>query len=361
MADPLETVTVSIDGQPFGGWYDITIDYGAEMAARTAVLTSSDYAGAMPFEPGAECVLAASGETILTGYLRDVKPSHNESSHQVQLGLVSATIDAVEASIVHPTQFVKDQDLVGIANAFDTIGVGIEADDSFPVEPRSFVNSGDSLFYHIEELARSHSVLIYDTPEGKLKLGTKPAGTHGGRLAIGDGGNIIEASAVLTEQGRFNPVIVRGQSSRGTGAGALQLKAEAPDSGVKRYRPKVVVHESEATSGKLKERAERQVKRGAGYSRSAQITVAGWRAGDGRIFQPHWEIEVVDPRIYINQTMVIKSVKLRQSIENGGPGTRANLSLVDPRALGGSGGGGSSASVWNTPDVEGALSLPGGA
>lgn len=33
--------------------------------------------------------------------------------------------------------------------------------------------------------------------------------------------------------------------------------------------------------------------------------------------------------------MAIKSVRLTQWVQRGGPGTRAELSLVDPRALGG--------------------------
>ena len=164
----------------------------------------------------------------------------------------------------------------------------------------------------------------------------------------------MSASATFTEDKRFSPVIVRGQSSRGGGAGALRLEARALDASVRRQRPRIIVHESEATSAKLKERAERQVKRAAGYGCSAEVEVSGWRDGEGRLFEPHFLIPVRDARIYLDQEMVIKSVTFSQSVESGGPGTRARLSLADPRALNGeapaTGGGGSD--LWDMADAD---------
>lgn len=340
MRAPLERISVSLGGGSFDGWSEVSIEYAVDVAVRTASLTISDFSGAMPFMPGTECVLSASGDTLITGYIRDCMPSHSENKHQVRLSIVSKTVDATEASIDHPTGFVKDKDLIEIAREFDTSGVGIVSDEEFPKETRSFVHTGNSLFHHIEPLARSHGALIYDTPEGKLRIAKKPRGRHGGALTIGEGGNIVAASAKLTEQGRHSPVIVRGQSSRGTGAGALRIEARASDSGVKRKRPRIIVHESEATSGKLKDRADRQVRRAAGFSRSATVEVAGWRDAAGKLFEQHFLIMLADPRIYCEQDMAIQSVSLTQSIEGGGQGTRAVLNLVDPSALNGEAGGG---------------------
>lgn len=340
MRDPLERVSVILDGMEFSGWSRLAITLAVNVAARSAQLTISDFAGAMPFLPGAPCTILASGDLILTGYVRDVSPQHDERRHEVTLGISSRAIDAVEASIVHPTGFVKDKDLVGIAKEFDTGGVGIVASEGFPVEKASFVNTGHSLFHHLEPLARSHGAFLYDTAEGELRIAKAPRGRHAGALSIGNGGNIIAASAKFTEAGRHSPVIVRGQSSRGTGAGALRLEARANDPAVRRFRPRVVVHESEATSQKLMSRAERQVRRAAGLSHSAQLTVAGWRDQAGQLFEPHFLIKVTDPRIYCDQVMGLQSVTLMQDIAAGGPGTRASLTLVDPSALNGEPGDG---------------------
>jgi prophage tail gpP-like protein len=361
LKDPLERITVSLGGSSFSGWSEVSVDYSVKQAARTASLVVSDFSGAMPFLPGAECTLSAGGDVLITGYVRDCNPSHDASRHQVSLSIVSRTIDAVEASIDHPTGFVKDKDLIGIAKEFAGAGVSILASEAFPVEKASFVNTGQSLFYHLEPLARSHGAFLYDTPEGELRIAKMPRGRHSGALSIGAGGNILSASANLTEAGRHSPVIVRGQSSRGTGAGATRIEARAIDAAVKRLRPKVIVHESESTAGKLKARAERQVRVAAGFARSAQVTVAGWRDAGGMIFEPHYLIMLDDPRIYCKQVMGIQSVTLTQSIETGGPGTRASLSLVDPSALNGDAGDGAGSGGegldWSAGDVLGKLGV----
>jgi prophage tail gpP-like protein len=366
--DPLERVSINIGGSAFSGWSSVSIDYAVDQAVRTASMVVSDYAGAMPFKPGVAATIKAGGDLILTGYVRDVAPSHDESRHQVRISIVSKTVDAVECSIDHPTGFVMQKDLVAIAREFDTAGIGIVAAESFPVEPARFVNTGESLFDHLEPLVRSYSAFLYDTPDGQLRIAKASRGRHSGGLAIGAGGNILSGSATFTEKGRHSPVIVRGQSSKGTGAAVLRPEARAEDGGVSRKRAKIVIHESEATAGKLKERAARHVRKAAGKSTSAQIEVAGWRDMGGSIFEPHFIVHVYDPRLYLDREMAIQSVTLTQEIGGGGQGTRAALSLVDPAALNGksgaSSGGGSTGddfdgSIWDAPEPDPTIGAAG--
>lgn len=363
MSDPLETVTVTIGGRPFAGWSEIEIDCSVEQLAREASLKATDFDGAFPLEPGMPCTVEAGGDTIVTGYV-DLLPEHTEDSHTLTISVVSRTVDLAEASIEHPTGFVEKKGLDAIAREFDTAGVGVETDQSFPAEPASFVNPGASWFAHVEPLARAHNAFVYDDENGKVQIAVKPRGRHAGKLSIGDGGNIVSASAKLTESGRHDETIVRGQASRGSDAASLRLQARARDAGVSRRRPRIIVLEGEATAQKLKDRAEREVKRAAGLSREATVTVSGWRDAAGRIWRPHFIVAVDDPKIFINQDMAIKSVKLSQSIEDGGPGTRATLTLVDPRALGGeasarasAGDGPPSAPAYETPEPQGRVGV----
>jgi prophage tail gpP-like protein len=347
MSDPLERVSVSAGGRSYTGFESVSISISAEEAVRTATLEGSDFGGTFPLLPGTEVTVKANGTLILTGYVRDCAPSHDGTKWSASISLVSKSVDAVECSIVHPKGWAEKKSLTELAKEFDTQGVGIEASESFPVEPNHFVNPGASLFDEIEPLARAQSAFIYDTPEGKLRIAKKPRGRHAGGLKLGV--NIIAASAKLTENGRHSPVIVRGQSTSGSGKAALQLEARVADSGVKRQRPKIIIDEAETTSGRLKSRAERQVKRAAGYSREANVEVSGWRDQSGRIWEPHFTVRLDDKRIYIGQDMVIKSVTLTQDAS----GTRASLSLADPRAMNGeAGGASSSAGFWATPDAQ---------
>ncbi|MAY64003.1 MAG: hypothetical protein CML29_17505 [Rhizobiales bacterium] len=357
--DPLEIVEVTIAGKPIRGFTSVSLALSVEKASRSASLAFSDLDGLDEVFPGDEVTITASGDLMLTGYVGTVSPGHDEGDHAVSITIESKALDADEASIVHKSGFVEKKNLKAIAEEFDTCGVGIVCDESFPIEPRSMINIGQTLVGHLRPLARSHGTFLYDTPEGQLRIAKKPRGRHSGALSIGPGGNILGASAQISDKNRHDEVIVRGQSSRGTGAAALRIEAKIKDSGVKRRRPKIIVHESEATPAKLKERAERYMKRAAGYSRTASVTVAGWRDEAGKLFEPHFVIAVNDPRIYTVQDMGIQQVVLTQETGMGGRGTFAVLSLVDPAALNGEPGGGKK--QFETPDAEAEVSTDDGA
>lgn len=347
MTDPLEIVSVSIGGSAYSGFEEISINYSAEQAARTARLKVCDFAGAVPFEPGETCTITASGTLILTGYVRTVTMNLSETDHSVDLEIVSRTVDAVEASVDHPTGFLEDKTLPEIAKAFDSCGVGVVCSESFPKEARTYLQTGESMFRTIAPIARTHDALIYDTPEGKLRIAKKPRGRHSGQIAHGEGGNIKSGSGTVTEDKRHSPVMVRGQSSRGQSPQSLRIEGKVNDGKVKRFRPLIHILETEATSEKVKARAERHVKRAAGYSRQANVTVVGWRDAGGLIWEPHYLVAVMAPRLAIQQDMAINSVTLTQSAA----GTVANIALVDPKALNGSGGASASSDVWDTPSA----------
>lgn len=337
----LETLTIS--GLP--AYKSITITYSAEEAVRSASVNLLPSGSGVPVKPGQEVTIKAGKDLLLTGYIRDVQPSHTATDRTLAVSVVSRTVDATECSVDHPTGEVLAQDLAGIAKAFDTLGVGIESDGSLPTEPRHKLRTGETLFATIERRARGRGILIYDTPKGKLKLATKPEGTHSGGLIWGE--NIEEASSSITEYGRHSEVRVRGQSSEGTEKQQLRPEAVARDAGVARKRPLIVAHEGETTIDRIKKRADWQVKRGAGYAATASITVTGWRDGGGKIWNRNWLVHVNDPWIGIEGLMVIKGVSLMQDSE--GQGTVAVLSLADPRALGGENPRGKTADAYAAP------------
>jgi prophage tail gpP-like protein len=324
-----EQVTISGVSVPYKS---ITINVSAEDAVRTAngdfVITGLG----VPVHPDDEVTISAGGDLLLTGYVRDVTPSYDagSASRSLALSFVSRTVDATETSVDHPTGEVLNKSLPDIARDFDNLGIGIEDDGGLPVEPRHKLEVGESLFSTVERRARGRGILIHDTPEGKLKLATKPAGTHSGTLKRGV--NIEQASATFTGQDRHSEVHVRGQTTTGSADAQLRPQAKAIDSGVKRKRPLILRHEGEVLTDRMKTRAEWHQKRGAGNAATASITTLGWRDQGGKIWTPNYMVSVDDDFIGVSGMMIIKSVTLSQ--QDGG-GTTATLSLADPRALGG--------------------------
>ncbi|CAD7036355.1 Mu P family protein [Pseudorhizobium halotolerans] len=342
----LETVTA--DGLPPIKSIDINIS--AEEAVRTARLECVIVGSGLPAAIGQRTVLRASGDPMLTGYVRDIDTGYGRDMRSLSIGLVSATVDYVECSAEHATGEWLDKSIEDIARDLDGLGIGIESDGTnFPKEPRHKLIQGESPFSSIERRARGRGILIHDTEKGRLKLATKPEGRHKGTLKRGI--NILPgASASFTERGRHSEVKVRGQSTEGVDKAQLRPETVARDSGILRRRPLIILHEGEVTIDRMKTRAEWQAKRAAGASVTASIPTTGWRDAGGMLWQRNWLVDVDDEWLGIRGTMIIKSVAFSQSSDGGeGGGTIATLSLADPRALGGENPRGKTADGYAAP------------
>lgn len=320
-----------------------TLKASAEEAARQASFDVAWTGAGIPCAPDDDATIVVSGELWGTGFVRDVNGSHDAQSRTYTVTFVSRTVDAVEASIDHPTMIVRDADLMKVAKTFDTLGIGVEGDVKTEIKRVHKVVPGESLFNTVESEARSQGVLIYDTPQGKLKLADKPEGRHAGALTRGV--NIIAGTGALSGRHAFSEVEARGQTSYGTAASSLRPRAKARGT-ARRRRPRMVVEEGESTSARLKKRADWEARRAAGDSVSASITTPGWRDGSGRLWTRNFLVAVADDWLGIEQDMVAADVTLAQDSQGG---TTATLSLKDPRALGGENPRGKSAAAWTAP------------
>lgn len=343
---PLEHVTI-MAGSSILPWQSVEISSSADEAVRTATVRFHLPPGQEPPWPDTPATISAGGDVLLTGYVRDYDPSQDVEGWSATVSFVSRTVDAVETSIVHPTGFVKQKDIKGVGEAFDTCGVGIEVKGSFSPIARHQIVPGESLFSTLEPLARAEAAIIQDTPDGKLRIVKKPDPPHAGGLAAGV--NIISASASFSGQGRHDPVIARGQLSRGTDAKAMRPESKAAAGG-SRYRPKIVIADGEATPDRLKNAVEWEMRNAAGLAVTATVEVSGWRDQGGKIWERNRLVYVRHPRISLDQMMVIKTVTLSQDQSEDGEGTRATLTLADPRSLGGGASGSKSGAGWSAPE-----------
>lgn len=337
----LENLTIS--GLP--PYKSISLSSSAEEAVSTASLDLVPSGNGVGVLPGQDVTIKAGSDLLLTGYVRDVAPSHDAQSRSLSVTVCSRTVDATECSCDHPTGEFLDKDLAAIAKELDRLNIGVESDSKLPKEPRHKLRPGETLFKTIERRARGRGILIHDTPQGKLKLATKPEGTHAGGLFFAR--NILSASSSLTEKGRYSKVKVRGQSSDGSTKQQLRSEATATDKGVTRERPMIIHHEGETTVDRMKTRAEWTVKRGVGDSSTATIKVTGWRDEGGNIWKRNWLVYVEDDWIGIRGMMIIKSVTLDQVAD--GEGTTATINVADPRSLGGENPRGKSSKAYAAP------------
>ncbi|WP_271045854.1 phage baseplate assembly protein [Agrobacterium sp. ST15.13.015] len=323
---PFETVLC--DGLP--PVIRINIRVSAEEAARSASADFVITGPGLPVAPGKPTRITASGDLLLTGYVRDVDTGYDEESRSLSCGIVSRTVDFVECSAEHASGEILDKSLDDIARDLDSHGIGIETDGSeLPKEARHKLMVGESAFSSIERRSRGRGVLIHDTPDGRVKLATKPAGKHAGRLKRGV--NILPgSSASFTEKGRYSDIKVRGQATEGSDKQQFRGQSSAKDNGISRKRTLILRHEGEASTGRMKKRAAWHARRAAGNGTTASIVVSGWRDEAGKLWQPNFLVYVDDDWLGLDGWMVIKDIDFEQADM-----TKATLSLADPRALGG--------------------------
>lgn len=340
---PFETVVC--DGLP--PIIRINIRVSAEEAVRSANAAFVFTGPGLPFMPGKPTKITASGDLLLTGYVRDVDPGYDEEIRSLSCGIVSRTVDFVECSAEHPSGEILDKSLDDIARELDSHGIGIETDGSeLPKEARHKLMVGESAFSSLERRSRGRGVLIHDTPEGRVKLATKPAGKHVGRLKRGV--NILPgSSASFTEKGRYSDIKVRGQATEGSDKQQFRGQSSARDTGLSRKRTLILWHEGEASTGRMKKRAAWHARRAAGNGATANIISSGWRDDARTLWQPNWLVYVEDDWLGLDGWMVIKAINFEQ-----GDMTKATLSLADPRALGGENPRGKTASGYAAAAVD---------
>ncbi|MEL6785030.1 MAG: hypothetical protein AAFO61_11445 [Pseudomonadota bacterium] len=340
---PLEIVTLTVSGKPLPH-KSCVLNCGAEEVERDATFEVAYNGPGIPCEKGEPATVHIGGELWLTGEVRDMNPSHDESERNYSVALISRTCDASECSVDHAQGIVENVDLMEIARTFDTAGVGVEGDVVTPKKRTHKVITGETLIDTIEPDAAALGILIYDTPEGNLKLADKPEGRHSGTLKRGE--NIKSASANLSSARDFSKVKGRGQNSHGTNATSFHPDAVATNPDAKRERVLIVAHQGEATKERLKQRVKWEAKRAAGNGTTASIVTPDWRDDGGKIWDRNFLVSVDDDWIGVQQDMVTAQVSLSQDADGG---TEATLNLKDPRALGGQNPRGKSAGSWAAP------------
>lgn len=355
---PLETVVLDIDGADGSGWLDVVLDASADEAVRSATFTFPmpplSQIGNFKIRPDMPCTIKITGELWLTGRIGDLDPDHDEGGGQIVVNVLSNTIDSVESSVDHATGFIKNADALEIAKEFESTDVEWISKTDLPKEKWHDVDLGEGAFSTVERVLRSRGKLIYDNEKGQMVISGEPEGRHSGGLELGR--NIKSASGHLTSQGRHSPVKVRGQSSVGSGAGALRLESSVEDESLMRKRPLVILLEGDIDDEKAKARAEWEIKRASGNSKTAQVTTPGWRDEAGKLWTRNYLVGLTNALLFLEQDMVIKSVQLHQK-GDGSDGTFAILNLADPEALGGSASKSKSDASWKTPTTKAKLKI----
>lgn len=339
----MDDLELRVNGLSYAGWTELGVTRAMDAASSAFTVTLTERwegrAGMAaqvepwPILPGDACEVRLGGVPLVIGYVDIFRPSYGPETHTINIQGRDKTADLIDCSAVHSPDEWKNLDLLKFAQIIaKPFGIAVRAD--VPVgEPFQVIKlqPGETAFEAIERYARQRKLLAM--PDGAGGLLLTRAGTQRASVALVQGENIKEASGSIDHSQRFNQYTVKAQTSWSEatdGEAEAHIEGAVTDSGVKRYRPLLVIAEADGTANAAKDRAAWEANTRIGKSATASITVQGWRQyPGGPLWLPNMLVTVRSSWLRMEGEMMIRQVTF--SRDDGG--TQAKLDIVSPQAF----------------------------
>lgn len=311
-------VELLVGGRAYGGWKRVEVQRSIEQIAGGFILELTHRWPGVDVAPGLReglaCQVLLDGDVVITGHIDMFEPDLTDSSSSIRVEGRDRTGDLVDCSAIHKggqwhnvrlERIVRD-----IAAPF---GIPVVLQDGLNqgVPFKSFaLEDGERAFDAIDRACRLRSVLCASTPLGEIWLGMASDTETG--VTLEEGVNIKRISAIHSWKDRYSRVIVKTQTSGNDESWAeaiSQLKSEATDEEIDRYRPLILQAEHGDNRSVLSTRAQWEVSVRMGRGKRGKAVVVGWRMGangrDGRLWMPNTVVRVISPRMNMDMEVLI--------------------------------------------------------
>jgi len=328
-----EPVVLQIGIQRHQGWQEVRIRLSLEQIADSFELTLTErwaeQGVSRPITPGEACTVSVGDELVVTGYLDEVLPDYDATSHTIAASGRSKAADLIDCSAV--LKPFNGQTLVKIANAL-TAPYDIEVIDRAGADKpfREFaIEEGQPIAEALERAAQIRGARIVSDAQGRLVI------VHAVQREIQTpldlGRNIRKGSGAFSDRDRFHTYIVQGQLP-GTddyyGEDAAGPMAEARDPRIRSPRSTLIVCDTPADAADCKARAELEARMRWAKGRGVTYTVGTWRHEQG-VWRPGDLVHVRDAYLGLDDQMLISDVQLIESSQ----GRTAELRVSPPAAF----------------------------
>ncbi len=325
-----DEIELTVGGRRYRGWTSLRVTRGIERCvADFDISTMGRWAPQdrqwqiLPFMP---VQLTVGGDLLVTGFVDGIAPAFGPDQHELRITGRSKTEDLVDCTPDIAGGQYAGYPFEAICRAIAAmfgIGVVVETTLAGSVVADATIERGETAFSFLERLGRMAGVLLTDNAAGDLVLTTAGSTQAAGRIVQGE--NILHAAATVSGARRFSEYIVKAQ--HGLTAGALsvltQQEATATDNAVARFRPRVVLGETQMTQAQLQARANWLRQYAAGRATRATVTVQGWRQPDGSLWQPNQIVPVSSTLFGVDQDLLVVQVQFSLSAQAGSTTTMA--------------------------------------
>ena len=341
----MDKLTLKVAGQVYGGWKSVTINHGIEQVAGTFALGITErwpgQATSWAIPPGELCEVLIGDDPVINGYVDAVSVSYDAQSHDISVKGRDRTGDIVDCSA--PSVDFKNQTFDQIAQALlKPYNIRLtNQTKSKPISlPKNAMQQGESVFRTLEKIVRSEgALLISDRQGGLIKTRAGAGGESDTVLKFGE--NILRAQFEHSYANLYSNITVKGQvaapsaerfsvtqtSCKGS-VSRPSKAASSVNSQITRYRPLVLVAETQADAKRCLQRAQWKASTREAKARRITITVQGWRQRSGKLWQINQTVRVTCPWMRVDERWLIAATNFK--LDSGGSLT--DLTLVGPNA-----------------------------
>lgn len=331
--DLTERVELAIGGKLYAGWTSVSITVSLDDISGSFSLTlasKDDAAGeVLAIAPDDRCQLKIGGETVIDGWVDAVTPTIGDG-HSIVVEGRDRTADLADCSAIHKPGSWSNAKLEAIATDLaKPFGISVTAKVSTGAAIRKFaIQQGETVAAAIDRLLRFRGLIAIASATGDLEITTPDSGAPVATLALGI--NIKEATGRQDHRERYSDYVVKGQAAGDDdrhGKTVSQIKGEAKDADVRRYRPLLIMAEEQSDGASLKTRAAFEAGMRAGRSKGLDVTVAGWRiAAGGLLWRPNIQVRVqCAPARFADDVLLLATVQFTKDDKGG---TAARLTLA---------------------------------
>jgi prophage tail gpP-like protein len=338
---------------------------GLDFARLAAALGQPQAAPAAVLQAGDAVQISLDGDLVLDGYVDRVSLRADAGGLMVELTGRDKAGDLVDCAAAPdgPVEY-RSQTLTQIANALARpFGLTVTADaDVGPPLALFGLDASETAAAALARAARQRGLLLVSDGVGGLRLTSGGQGGIPAAAALRFGENILLVDAVLSWEERYSAVWVKGQSAAAwlaydgvqpigpdampgttapiaatpdaaatrTARSRVALGAQAEDPEITRYRPRVLLSETQAGGATAATQAAWAVRVARSAGRTATYTVADWRAGPAReLWRPNTIVTVDDPYTGLTEEMLLAGLTYQWTPA----GARTGLRVIGRHAL----------------------------
>lgn len=313
------SLSVEIDGVRYSKWFEGEVERGLgtfahrfsfryivprlESLARATIKKLNDYEvdASSVFEFGANIAIYWNDELLTTGYVDSVSQHIGQNERTWIAEGRSATGDLADCSATHKTGTWSNKSCLEIARDLcDPFGLEVVTQELDAQKFARFgIQEGETVHAALERLCKVRGLLPVTRANGGVELR---------RISVGyaepyDARYAIERSIDTNIQDRYSDYILH--------ATQVDSGNSIKDEAVPRYRPLVVVPESNTTGAQAKTRAVWEKAVRAGRSEKYRIRIPAGTAPTGYTYFPGRVFQLSDPDLAIEGPLVVDRSVLR--------------------------------------------------